>query len=285
MTLDGGYNPITYRDIPYAYDAGQYVAIERSLTHFLAWCSDNPAACGFGAGDAEGAFDRLLAGLDADPATINAATLLMNLAFRLNGGQAGWPAIGADIARAQATNGAEPFPPIGPNADFFASNTAVECADRRYPRSLVALRLALAVESRLGKRMGDLFAYGPPSYDHNHATACVQWPAFASDRAPSRYLGGWAARGAPPLLVVGTTGDPDTPYPDAVALSKILDDADLITLHGEGHTAFLRSACVTAGVVDYLIALRRPRVRSCDDEPPPQSSSRATAAGSSRTGR
>jgi hypothetical protein len=43
----------------------------------------------------------------------------------------------------------------------------------------------------------------------------------------------------------------------------------LISLRGEGHTAFLRSECITGEVVNYLVALQRPRVKWCDDEPPP----------------
>jgi hypothetical protein len=63
----------------------------------------------------------------------------------------------------------------------------------------------------------------------------------------------WGA-GAPPILVVGTTGDPATPYAWAQALSKELATGVLLTYEGEGHTAYLRStACIDNAVEAYLI--------------------------------
>lgn len=53
-------------------------------------------------------------------------------------------------------------------------------------------------------------------------------------------------------LVVGTTGDPATPYEQAVALSELLYDAVLLTYEGEGHTAYGSSTCVDAIVEAYL---------------------------------
>jgi hypothetical protein len=78
---------------------------------------------------------------------------------------------------------------------------------------------------------------------------------------------------------VGTTGDPDTPYPDAVALAGTLSAAKLVTFRGEGHTAFLRSACVTAQVVNYLVDLVLPGKELCADERPaaPARGTRAAA--------
>ncbi len=263
LTLDGAYDPVTYSSDPYEYDRKQYVAVERALTVFLAWCSDNPVACGFGDGDAERAFDRLMRRLDA-----NAASTLVHVALAMGDGQEGYTSLGATLAETEATDGASGFPPISVFANRFGPNVAVECADRDFPRSRALLRTRLAQHAALGKRLGPVFAYGPPAYDHSHATACVQWPAFASDHAPSRYRGDWSARGAAPILVVGTTGDPDTPYPDAVTLSRTLDSGMLISLRGEGHTAFLRSQCVTDEVVRYLVTERRPRVAWCDDQPP-----------------
>ncbi|SDN40989.1 alpha/beta hydrolase fold [Actinomyces ruminicola] len=63
------------------------------------------------------------------------------------------------------------------------------------------------------------------------------------------------ASGAAPILVVGTTGDPATPYSWSQALAEQLDDARLVTWKGNGHTAYGRSdECVTAAVDDYLLA-------------------------------
>ena len=53
-------------------------------------------------------------------------------------------------------------------------------------------------------------------------------------------------------LVIGTTGDPATPYAQAVTLSKLLDGATLLTFEGEGHTAFGSNGCVDQIVDNYL---------------------------------
>lgn len=53
-------------------------------------------------------------------------------------------------------------------------------------------------------------------------------------------------------LVVGTTGDPATPYDQAVSLAELLDGARLITLEGEGHTAYGDNSCVNNLVDLYL---------------------------------
>ena len=59
--------------------------------------------------------------------------------------------------------------------------------------------------------------------------------------------------------MIGTTGDPDTPYRDAVALAGRLDNARLLTFRAEGHAAFDRSECVAAAVTSYLVDLTLPR--------------------------
>ncbi|GGC04479.1 alpha/beta hydrolase [Cellulomonas carbonis] len=62
------------------------------------------------------------------------------------------------------------------------------------------------------------------------------------------------APGAAPILVVGTTGDPATPYEWSVALAEQLESGTLLTWEGEGHTAYGRGdACVTETVDAYLV--------------------------------
>ena len=61
------------------------------------------------------------------------------------------------------------------------------------------------------------------------------------------------ARGAGPMLVIGTTDDPATPYSWAVSLAEQLD-APLLTWEGDGHTAYGRSnQCITDTVDAYLV--------------------------------
>jgi pimeloyl-ACP methyl ester carboxylesterase len=57
-----------------------------------------------------------------------------------------------------------------------------------------------------------------------------------------------------PVLVIGTTGDPATPYEWAVGLHKIFTTSTLITLNGDGHLGQGRgSACVDDAVDAYLL--------------------------------
>ncbi|WP_328705769.1 alpha/beta hydrolase [Actinomyces trachealis] len=66
-----------------------------------------------------------------------------------------------------------------------------------------------------------------------------------------------SAQGAAPVLVVGTTGDPATPYQWSQALSSQLASARLLTWEGNGHTAYGRDdagPCVANAVDTYLLA-------------------------------
>lgn len=68
--------------------------------------------------------------------------------------------------------------------------------------------------------------------------------------------------------MVGTTGDPNTPYRDAVTLSRTLDNARLLTFVGEGQSGQGHSAC--AAITTYLVnrTLPAPGTR-CTDNPTP----------------
>jgi len=59
---------------------------------------------------------------------------------------------------------------------------------------------------------------------------------------------------ARPILLLGITGDPDTPYWDSLALSHDLARARLLTIDGYGHTEFANpSACATNYKLRYLL--------------------------------
>lgn len=74
------------------------------------------------------------------------------------------------------------------------------------------------------------------------------------------------AEGAPPILVIGTTGDPATPYEWAIELADFLDSGVLYTVEAEGHTAYTRAACANAVVNAYLIDLEVPEAgASCSE--------------------
>jgi pimeloyl-ACP methyl ester carboxylesterase len=83
------------------------------------------------------------------------------------------------------------------------------------------------------------------SYD----TSCASWPF-----QPTRTRSPIAAVGSAPILVVGTTNDPATPYVWAKALAKELQNGHLITYKGEGHTAYNKSnPCVNNAVDSFFV--------------------------------
>ncbi|UDY23818.1 alpha/beta hydrolase [Nocardioides sp. Kera G14] len=62
------------------------------------------------------------------------------------------------------------------------------------------------------------------------------------------------AKGAAPILVIGTTRDPATPLQWAKALASQLDSGVLLTRDGDGHTGYnAGNDCVDSAVEDYLI--------------------------------
>ncbi|NMM25594.1 MAG: alpha/beta hydrolase [Phycicoccus sp.] len=83
---------------------------------------------------------------------------------------------------------------------------------------------------------------------------CGYWPAPANN-APKKVT----AAGSGPIVVVGTTRDPATPYKWAQGLASELQNGHLITFNGDGHTAYTRSnSCVNDAVDAYLLKGRVP---------------------------
>ena len=78
---------------------------------------------------------------------------------------------------------------------------------------------------------------------------CEDWPY-----PPAGTRGEITADGAAPIVVVGTTNDPATPYEWSVALADQLSSGVLVTRVGEGHTGYNKgNACVDAAVEVYLL--------------------------------
>lgn len=88
---------------------------------------------------------------------------------------------------------------------------------------------------------GEVFAWGQAGCLGLRAEATVETPEID-------------AAGAPPILVIGTTRDPATPYAWAEALAGELESGVLITRDGDGHTGYnVGNACVDEAVEDYLV--------------------------------
>jgi len=122
------------------------------------------------------------------------------------------------------------------------ANTAISCLDDRSSSNMADM---VAQNKRLLKvspTLGRYWSFG--------ALMCSVWP-YPVVTPPANY----AAKGSAPILVVGTTGDPATPYSQAVHVAKhVLANAHLVTWRGDGHTAYGRSnSCVANAVDNYFI--------------------------------
>ncbi|MZD07185.1 alpha/beta fold hydrolase [Streptomyces sp. SID5785] len=87
------------------------------------------------------------------------------------------------------------------------------------------------------------------------ALNCTYWPVKPTG-APQRIT----AKGAAPIVVVGTTRDPATPYPWAKSLAAQLSSGRLLTYDGDGHTAYGRgSTCIDGAIDTYLLSGTPPK--------------------------
>ena len=134
----------------------------------------------------------------------------------------------------------------GHYSNLVDANTAVNCVDRPWPRSLPAWQSAAHSAARAAPQFGAPIMWG--------SLPCAYWPVPAAPQVRLR------AAGAPPILVVGTTRDPATPFRWAQALASGLKSGVLLGWNGDGHTAYLMgSSCVDTAVDRYLITLATPR--------------------------
>ena len=118
----------------------------------------------------------------------------------------------------------------------------IYCLDHPDDRTLDEMAADAAELGRRYPPLGDFVGWG--------AIGCLDWPVKPV-LTPQRLT----APGAAPILVVGSTGDPATPYEWAQSLASQLSSGHLLTREGTGHTAYLEgSACINDAVEAYLVA-------------------------------
>ena len=125
-----------------------------------------------------------------------------------------------------------------------AANSAVSCADssdRPTPDQISALQPRVREQAPV---LGTAVLWAD-------MLSCLDWPVGGDD--VGRTI---TATGSGPILVVGNTGDPATPYADAPKVAQQLGAGVgiLITNHGEGHGAYRipTATCVRSIVDDYF---------------------------------
>ncbi|MGW8763696.1 alpha/beta hydrolase [Streptomyces sp. NPDC055815] len=132
-----------------------------------------------------------------------------------------------------------------PEDNSEAALIAVNCLDVPHPRDAQAYWDALAPADKAAG------VYGTSGVTSE--LVCKDWPA--GTQRPHRVR----APGVPPVLVVGTEGDPATPYEEAVSLARQFPGGMLLSLRAPGHTGYGRDACVDAKVEAYLVSLTKVR--------------------------
>lgn len=119
--------------------------------------------------------------------------------------------------------------------------TAYNCRDYTFDADVDSMKERAAELAEAAPVIGPYMGYGD--------IGCSSWPyPEQAERAEIH------AKGADPIVVVGTTNDPATPYAWAEALADQLDSGTLVTYEGEGHTGYNKgSDCVNAAVESYLV--------------------------------
>ncbi len=254
FVLDGAVDPELSAREAALQQAGGF---EGALNAFLESCSA-ARGCAFGSGDAAAAYDELVARIDGAPVPSNDGRVLGPGTFELGVLKALYEGEGAydDLGDALASAAAGDAGPMFELAD--------EYTRRNDPDGHNALEAFWAIGCRDGERLGapSTFARLEPRFRAaaprlgvallNYGLMCAHWPVPPVDvDLPLR------AKSAPPVVVVGTIGDPATPSSWAQALATQLASAVLVTADGGRHTSFLLAGlpCIDEYGVRYLVDL------------------------------
>jgi pimeloyl-ACP methyl ester carboxylesterase len=260
LVLDGALDPrTTSSDSAKAQAAGFSLA----LRAFVADCVKR-AGCPLGtsAGVAIGEIDNLLAVTDRQPLPtsegreLTQALATLGVAAAMYDSTFGWPALRDALRLALSGNGtgllrlSDFYTERGPDGHYANNQNeviyAVNCIDRPDVRSVAEIEAELPSFEQVSPQFGAYLAWG--------SLPCVHWPV-----PPVAKPHTIKAAGAKPILVVGTTRDPATPYAWAQGLAEQLESGVLLTYEGDGHTAYARtSSCIDNAVNGYLLRGRAP---------------------------
>lgn len=255
MVLDGAINPLVSDA---EQSVLQLIGFDQALRNFLTDCLDN-SDCPFtgSLSNAQSKISALLKSLE-----LKALPTDSDRKLTVWGAVTGiimplysasyWPALSQGFSEALAGDGttllalADTYNDRNENGTYstnlLEANIAISCLDARQPTDEKSMsdqnEKVLAASATLGR------------YWQFGALTCEQWP-YPVAKHPESY----SAAGSAPIVVVGTTGDPATPYSQAVELANdVLANGYLVTFHGEGHTAYGQSnVCINKVVDDYFI--------------------------------
>ncbi len=259
LVLDGALDPqLSSQQI----NLGQAGGFEIALNAFLSNCIQQ-SGCPL-AGTLSQARTRLKSFLDGMANTnlpgsggreLTQSLAVLGIVFAMYD-QSFWPQLRVALGSALAGRGAgllalaDAYANRDPNGHYASNENdviyAVNCLDRPTPEGPAQIQAQLPAFEKVSPIFGDYIAWS--------SLPCHYWPV-----PPEMTPHAVHAAGAAPILVVGTTRDPATPYAWAVSLAKELDSGVLLTYVGDGHTAYRRgSACIDNAVDAYLLTGKPP---------------------------
>lgn len=253
VVLDGQLDPAATGE---QIARGQAAGFHRAFRSFLADCLERdgcPLSGGVDAAQAQ--VERLLDAVDAKPLKgernrpVTQALAVLGVAAALYD-QNTWPLLRQAIGEAKRGSGtlflalADFYSDRGPNGRYRTNSIealyAVNCLDRPEATDLAEYRAAATRAEAVSPVFGAFIAWG--------ALPCASWPV-----PPQGEPHPVKAEGARPILVVGTTRDPATPYAWARSVARQLGSGRLLTLVGDGHTAYRQGSDCIDRAVDRLL--------------------------------
>jgi len=131
----------------------------------------------------------------------------------------------------------------------FDSGAIIDCLDFADNRSVAQMKVDAKVFAKQAPLFGPYLAYGGLVCQY------LETPK-ATQVVPTNT--------ANPIVIIGATGDPATPYEWAQGLNKILTNSVLISLTGDGHTGQGQgNKCVDGQVDDFYLTNESPKTSSC----------------------
>lgn len=188
------------------------------------------------------------------PRQITEGLVVTGTASALYDDVSGWPLLRTAISEALAGDGTT-FAKLadaynGRNSDGTYknnendANVIIECLDWQQSKTNDQIRTNVSTFTKAAPVFGPYVAYS--------GITCNLLNQAINPPAPENHKISFNT--ATPVLVIGTTQDPATPYAWAKRLSAYILGSHLITLKGEGHTGYGRgSACTDDAVDTYLI--------------------------------
>jgi pimeloyl-ACP methyl ester carboxylesterase len=240
----------------------QAMGFEGSLDAFLDNCSRNSRCPFHNGGDSAGAFDRLVARVDAQPLPADDGRVLgggefdLGVAQALYAGRAGYPQLQQALAAAERGHGdrlmdlSDQYTGRRRDGTYDSSQPAfwaIGCLDGPIIGGPDAFQAAEPEFRAAAPRVGVSLL--------NAGLICAYWKVPPVENpAPIQ------VDGVPPILVIGTTNDPATPLKWSEGLASEISGSSLLVVEGSQHTAFVTAfnGCVDDKVVRYLVDLEPP---------------------------